>query len=144
MSGFRYLDHMTDAIIEAYGDSLEKAFEYSAKGLVNTMFEIENVEPSIKKEIHAEGHDIESLLFDWLDKVMLVLLTENLILSEFQIKSIVQDIRNNHFEFDAVARGERIDMNKHEYKVEIKAVTYHEMEIRKTDGKFIVKFLLDL
>jgi SHS2 domain-containing protein len=37
-TGFRYLDHMTDAIVEAYGNSLDEAFENSAKGLINTDF----------------------------------------------------------------------------------------------------------
>ncbi|MBV9666761.1 MAG: archease, partial [Nitrososphaeraceae archaeon] len=36
---FRYLDHMTDAIIEAYGSTLDEAFENSARGLVETMFD---------------------------------------------------------------------------------------------------------
>ncbi|HEX2231434.1 MAG TPA: archease, partial [Nitrososphaeraceae archaeon] len=68
---FRYLDHMTDVIIEAYGSSLEEAFENSAKGLVNTMFHIKEITPDKEYEIIAKGHDIESLLYDWLEKVML-------------------------------------------------------------------------
>jgi SHS2 domain-containing protein len=38
--GYRYLDHVTDAYIEAYGESMEEAFSFAAKGTVNVMFEL--------------------------------------------------------------------------------------------------------
>jgi len=39
--------------------------------------------------------------------------------------------------------GEPIELSKHKFKVEIKAPTFHEMEI-KEDGKIKMKFLMDL
>ena len=51
---FRYLDHVTDAIIEAYGSSLDEAFENSAKGLVNTMIDLEQITPDQEYEIVAK------------------------------------------------------------------------------------------
>ncbi|MGI0036609.1 MAG: archease, partial [Nitrososphaera sp.] len=35
--GYRFLDHMTDALIEAYGSTLEEAFENAGKALSDTM-----------------------------------------------------------------------------------------------------------
>jgi hypothetical protein len=37
--GYRFLDHMTDAVIEAYGTTLEEAFENAAKALCDTMID---------------------------------------------------------------------------------------------------------
>ena len=76
---FRYLDHMTDAVIEAYGGTLDEAFENSALGLVNTMFDLtatSNISCCADKEIQieAKGFDLQSLLYNWLEKVMLVVL----------------------------------------------------------------------
>ncbi|MFL6342937.1 MAG: archease, partial [Nitrososphaeraceae archaeon] len=44
------------------------------------------------------------------------------------------------------ARGEHLDLEKHHFKIEIKAVTYHEMQIKQEKEKNIVitRFLLDL
>ena len=39
--------------------------------------------------------------------------------------------------------GESIDLKKHEFKVEIKSPTFHEMEIEQ-NNKVIMKYLLDL
>ena len=41
---FRYLDHMTDLIVEAYGNTLPELFENSTLGMINAMFDISNIE----------------------------------------------------------------------------------------------------
>lgn len=140
VGGYRFLDHMTDAILEAYGETLEEAFENAAKGLNDTMVELKTVKPDSEIRITAEGHDLYSLLFDWLDKVMLLLVQDGIVMSDFSVK-IKQ---NNGYFLEGIAKGERLNLEKHHYKVEIKAVTYHEMEITQEKGKTSVRFLLDL
>ena len=139
MAGYRFLDHMTDAFIEAHGGTLEEAFEQAARGLVDTMVDISDVRPEIEVKIEAEGHDIESLLFEWLDKVMLLLVADGMAMSEFSVAI------NGHT-LKAVAKGEKLDLARHRYKVEIKAVTYHEMFVKQDsrNDKVTVRFLLDL
>lgn len=138
--GYRYLDHMTDAVIEAYGSTLEEAFESAAKALNDTMIDLKGVKPDREVRIQASGHDLQELLFDWLDKVMLLLVADGIVMSEFSVK-IQQD---NGYSLEGVAKGEKLNLQKHHYKVEIKAVTYHEMEIRQASGSATVRFLLDL
>ena len=139
---------MTDALIEAYGSTLDEAFENSAFGLVSTMFDLLNVSADLEVNIEANGYDLLSLFYDWLEKVMLVVLTENVILSNFKVK--ISHINNMDYS-DAYllyskARGERLDLKKHSFKVEVKAVTYHEMQIKQNKEKnlFITRFLIDL
>lgn len=138
--GYRFLDHMTDAVIEAHGETLEEAFENAAKGVNDTMIDLKTVRPDREIKIAAEGHDLYSLLFDWLDKVMLLLVADGIVMSEFSVK-IKQ---NNGYSLEGVAKGEKLDLDRHRYKVEIKAMTYHEMEILQEKGKATVRFLLDL
>ncbi len=133
---------MTDAIIEAYGSTLDEAFENSAKGLVNTMFHIKEITPGNKEhEIIAKGYDIESLLYDWLENVMLRILIDNIVLSDFKVK--ISESNDNYF-LKGIVKGEVLDLQKHHYKVEIKAVTYHEMEIKQKENIITTRFLLDL
>lgn len=138
--GFRYLDHMTDAVIEAYGANLAEAFEQAARGLNDTMVDLRTVEPKSEVTISAAGHDMYSLLFDWLDKVMLLLVADGMVMSEFK----VEICRTGGFSLKALARGENLDLRRHKYKVEIKAVTYHEMKIEEDATGATVRFLLDL
>jgi SHS2 domain-containing protein len=140
--GYRFLDHMTDAVIEAYGITLEQAFENAAKGLIDTMIDLETVRPEKEIKFSAKGHDLYSLLFDWLDKVMLLLVADRIAVSQFSIK--IKRHNNNRYSLEGTTRGEALDLGRHRYKVEIKAVTYHEMEIKQEKGMVTVRFLLDL
>ena len=140
-TGFRYLDHVTDAIVEAYGSSLDEAFENSAKGLVNTMIDLEQITPDQEYEIVAKGYDVKSLLYDWLEKVMLRILIDNIVLADFKVK--ISESNGNYF-LKGIGKGEVLDLQKHHYKVEIKAVTYHGMEIKQKENIVTTRFLLDL
>lgn len=141
MTGFRYVDHMTDVIVEAYGNTLEDAFANSARGLVNTMFELSEVSPDMEFAIYAEGHDLKSLLYNWLEKVMLIMLIDNILISD---STIIISGCNGMYSINAVAKGEHTDLEKHHYKIEIKAITYHEMEIKQSCKNVTIRFLLDL
>jgi len=138
--GYRFLDHVTDAVIEAHGETLEEAFENGAKGVNDTMVDLKTIRPDREITIGAKGHDLYSLLFDWLDRVMLLLVADGIVMSEFSVR-IKQ---SNGFSLEGIAKGEKLDIKRHHYKVEIKAVTYHEMEIKEEKGRATVKFLLDL
>jgi SHS2 domain-containing protein len=140
--GYRFLDHMTDAIIEAYGTTLEEAFENAAKALCDTMIELKTVKPKREIKFSIKGNDLYSLLFDWLDKVMLLLVADGIAMSEFSVK--IKQHNNNGYLLEGAARGEPLELDRHRYKVEIKAVTYHEMEIKQDKGIITLKFLLDL
>jgi SHS2 domain-containing protein len=132
---------MTDAVIEAYGTTLEEAFENGAKALSDTMIDLKTVRPEKEIKLCAKGHDLYSLLFNWLDKVMLLIVADGIALSQFSIK-IKQ--HNSGYSLEGATRGEPLDLDRHRYKVEIKAVTYHEMEIKQEKGMVTLRFLLDL
>ena len=139
--GYRFLDHMTDAVIEAYGTTLEEVFENAAKALCNTMIDLKTVRPKREIKFSAKGDDLHSLLFDWLDKVMLLLVADGIAMSEFSVKIKKHD---NSYLLEGITRGEPLQLDRHNYKVEIKAVTYHEMEIKQEKDIITTRFLLDL
>jgi SHS2 domain-containing protein len=142
--GYRFLDHMTDAIIEAYGSTLEEAFENAALALCDTMIDLKSVVPMNEFKFSAKGDDLYSLLFDWLDQVMLLLVADRIAMSQFSVKINHHNKNEGGYLLEGTARGEPLDLDRHHYKIEIKAVTYHEMEIKHENGIYTTKFLLDL
>ncbi|RMF29839.1 MAG: archease, partial [Candidatus Nitrosothermus koennekii] len=130
--GYRFLDHMTDAYIEAEGNTLEEAFENAAKGLVDTMIDINSIEVKKQVKINASGYDLEELLYNWLEEVLLKLSVDRIALKEFKVRID----KKEDCMLEAEAYGEELDIDKHNYKVEIKAVTYHLMEVKEEDGKY--------
>jgi len=139
--GFRYLEHVTDAYIEAYGDSIEEAFSYAAKGMINVMFEIKNIHGTSKVDLRVEGADYYELLFSWLEKVHLLITIDSQVMSNFEIKISKLD---SMLQLTGWGMVESIDTSKHGYKTEIKGITYHAMEVLQQDNQHKVKFMIDL
>jgi SHS2 domain-containing protein len=140
-----YLDHMTDAFVRCKGKTLEDAFQFGATGLVNIMYDIKNIEKRQKVSVSAEGFDLENLLFDWLEKILLLLLIDKIILVEFKI-NINFNKQLNRYIIEGYGLGDLADLGKHELKVEIKGITYHEMKIFKDENKneFFIQYIVDL
>uniref|UniRef100_A0A8D0FSX9 Protein archease n=1 Tax=Strix occidentalis caurina TaxID=311401 RepID=A0A8D0FSX9_STROC len=65
---YEYLDHTADVQLHAWGDTLEEAFEQCVMAMFGYMTDTETVEPVDTVEVEAEGHDMLSLLFHFLDE----------------------------------------------------------------------------
>jgi SHS2 domain-containing protein len=145
LDSVEYLDHMTDAYLRIRGQTMNEAFEYSAIGLVNIMYDIENIEKKQRIPIFAEGNELENLLFDWLDKILLMMLIDKVIFSKFKIE-ITFDKSSGKYIITGYGEGELVDLSKHELKVEIKGITYHEMKILdyKDTNETIIEYIVDL
>ncbi|WP_148687733.1 archease [Candidatus Nitrosocosmicus hydrocola] len=140
-----YLDHMTDAYLRIHASNLGEAFEYAGLGLVGIMYELEGVEPNKQVPITAEGKDLENLLFDWLDKILLIVLLDRTIMSEFRVK-ITHDDETGLYGIRGYGNGEQINPDRHELKVEVKGITYHEMKILEntSKGEVMIEYIVDL
>ena len=136
---YRFLDHATDAIIEVTAKDLKEAFSVTADAVINLTLDQDKVEEKDQKEFSANGKDLRYLLYSWIEEITFVLITQG-----FAIKRIEFDIiENEGYKITAKAYGETLDFHKHNFKVEIKAPTFYEMEIKQDKGVFM-KFLLDL
>ena len=135
---YKYLEHSTDAVIEVRAPNLTKAFEVAGQSVVQTIIDDSKIDESIQKKITVEGKDLDYLLYNWLEEIIILTITDG-----FAIKRFKLDVKKEPFVINAELFGENIDINKHGYKVEIKSPTFHEMNIH--EGKEIIfKYLLDL
>ena len=141
-AGFEFLEHMADAYIAAYGRSLNEAFENAALAMFETMTDTSNVEPIVEEDIEIEGDDEQSLLYNWLEELLVRFEVENILYSKFKVLEIRKE--NERLKLKARVYGETFNTEKHKQKVGIKAVTYHRMEIEETPEGVTVKFILDL
>jgi len=138
--GFRYLEHITDAYVEAYGHSLSEAFDYAGRALVNLMFDIGSVSGQTPITIRTEGIDEIELLYNWLEKVLLAILIEGHIMSEFKVCIYFK----SKYVLEARAMTESLDTIKHGYRTEVKGITYHAMEVTQSRDLVKTRFIVDL
>lgn len=136
---YKSLEHATDAIFEVTAPNLEEAFVIAAKSVIETILDVNAIEEKEEKALVVSGKDLSYLLYNWLEEIIILTITDG-----FAAKRVALNIEKNS-EYRILARfwGEKIDIKKHHFKVEIKAPTFHEMEIRQ-NGTIYMKYLLDL
>ena len=138
---FEYLPHTADIIVVGYGETLEEAFANAAKGVFNIITNIKNVEPKVCREVDDEADDLEQALYKWIDDLLLYFDAEGLVFSNFDVK--LEEV-DGKFKVRGKACGEKFDPNKHEHGTIVKAMTYAEMEIRRENNCWKVKFVVDI
>lgn len=141
MNKFEFFDVTADVGLRAYGKTLEEAFQNAALAMFEVMTDTSKIKPSICKNIKIESEDPFALLYDWLDELIFLHDAEYLIFSQFQIR-ITQKNQQNYL-LHGSACGEIYDHDKHESREDVKAVTYHLMDIKEEKKGFIVQVILD-
>lgn len=141
MQKIRFIEHTADIEFEAFGKSLEEAFENAALAMFEIMTNTKKVGSKIKKEIKIESEDLESLLYDFLEQFLIFHDSENLIFSKFKVRKIS---KNTKYKLEAEVWGEEFDPKKHESKTLVKAVTYHDLVIGKKENLDYVHVHVDI
>ncbi len=140
--GFRFLEHVTDAFVEAWGETLAEAFSQAGLALFDTMLDVKSVQTRTNLEVQPNGHDEKELLYNYLEELLLLFEVKQLALGSFTVSSITPSKAGVRLK--GKVAGELYDRARHNGKVEVKGITYHLMEIEKYPGKVTVRFLLDL
>ncbi len=141
MGGYRFLEHGADVAFEVRGETLEELFAQAAKAMYAAMLNVDRVRPRDSREVFVEAPDLILLLHDWLAELLYTTDTEGLVFSEFDV-SISRGVKG--YSLRGTARGEPVDPERHEAVTEIKAVTYHGLEVREEGGEWVARVILDV
>jgi len=139
---YRLLDHTTDAYVEVSAPSIAAAFEDAAFAMFDIMTDPAAIEPTFTDTIDVTAHDQVSLLHDWLEELLLRFDLHEKVYSSFHVEKIEE--QDESLRLVATATGGLFQRGKHPAKVEIKAVTYHRMEVSTSKEACIVRYILDL
>jgi SHS2 domain-containing protein len=137
---YEYFDHTADIGVKAYGDDLPQMFQNAAKALVGIIFELGEAseEKVLKVELSNQEEGYEQLLIDWLNEVLYLIETENIVPLRFDVKEL------DGKRLLAEVAGGRNDPGIHRYKTEVKSATYHMLEIGREKDKYFGMILFDI
>ena len=136
MKPYDIVEHTADVGIKAYGDSIEEAFANAAKGMFDLITDNSNIDSIGEYLIELEADNLEELLVDWLSELLFLHGAHNLVFGFFDVK-----IRDK--KLSARVKGEEYNLEKHGMGVEIKAVTYHMLEVHEKPPIY-VQVLFDI
>jgi len=138
---YEFIDHTADVGIKARGATLEDVFKATAKGMFDLIAKDNNIKPEEKRELKVERDDIIMLFKQWLEELLYLFDTEGLVFSEFEVKI---NKRDDLYTLNAIVYGEKYNPEKHGSGVEIKAVTYHMMDIWKENDEYFAQVIFDV
>ncbi|HML05336.1 MAG TPA: archease [Methanobacterium sp.] len=137
---FEFFDVTADVGYKAYGNTLEESFENAALAMFEVMTDTNSIKPEIERKIHVESEDEYALLYDWLSEFLVILDSEFLVFSKFKVNI---EKKGDEYSLNGTAWGEEFNLKKHESRAEVKAVTYHLMDVKKNEN-YMVQVILDI
>jgi SHS2 domain-containing protein len=136
MPGYEILEHTADVGVRAWGDTLEECFEQATWGLAE-IIGIDRPGSGERVEIELCAEDVGALLVDWLNEVLYLHETRDAAITAVDVRAATDD----HVA-GVVALQPRT--NGSSEGTQVKAVTYHQLEVtRRVDG-FVAQVYVDV
>jgi SHS2 domain-containing protein len=135
---YRLIDHTADLGIEVDGANIENLFESAAMSMFDLIWDVETTGVKIEKMILVDGDDWSDLMINWLRELLYLWSGGNLLMEELEIISF------NEYSILSRAQMIRFDPKHHRIKKDIKAVTYHGLEVKQTDAGWTVTVIFDV
>lgn len=132
-AGYKELEHTADWALKVWAPDLESLLVTAAKG----MYEISEVvtlgKDGVEEQFSLVSQDDESLLVDFLSELLYYAEKDNIAFLEFNLT-----LDQSSLEAKLVGRPIKFR------KKEIKAVTYHNLEISRQNDKLEVTIVFDV
>jgi SHS2 domain-containing protein len=136
MKKFEVLEHTADLKIKVYGQDLTELLVNAALAIAEQQKPgISNQEPTKEWElVEIQSPDLDSLLVDWLNEILSRSDLNDKVYNNFQI----EELTKNHLQ--AKVAGQKVDQKQ----VEIKAATYHGLEVKKINNYWQAIVIFDI
>lgn len=138
MKPFEILGHPADIGIIAFGKTIEELFRNAVLATSTLFTNLNEINPSTKKEININGNNIEDLLIKLLDEIIFFFDTEGFLIKD------CENITISNGSLKAVLMGENFKKEKHGIKLYLKAVTYHQLEVKQIKEGWEAKIYFDV
>ncbi len=125
---FEVFEHTADVGIIAYGRDLPELFANAARGMFHFMISREEVRAVASRAVAVDADDLEGLLVAWLNELLVVLNGEGFLPAEFRVRSVTPT------RVEATLEGEPVDPQRHRFRLDVKAATYHTLTVQQTNG----------
>ncbi|MEP0858771.1 archease [Trichocoleus sp. DQ-U1] len=131
-----------DIAFHAWGKDLEELFIAAGDATINVM--IDNLDAIALTEMRTfslENDELDMLLFNFLQEFIYYKDSELLLLRAQQVEISEKD---GVHQLSAVTKGEKLDSDRHQQRVDVKAVTLHQFQLEKTDDGWTAMVILDI
>ena len=134
---YELIDHTADFGIRVFGTDAADLFRNGALALTDLMTDARMVKSTQVCHIQVSGDDWQDLMVNWLRELLYLWAGEEKLIEDVDIESI----REN--EIEALVRCETYSPQRHVLKNEIKAVTYHQIQVLDSGSGWQAQIIFD-
>jgi SHS2 domain-containing protein len=135
---FSILNHTADLGILVRGSDLKELFRVAALSMLRVMVHAKPAEDTKRVKLSVTGDDLADLMVRWLGEILYLLEGERVLVIRAEIDFI------SHSQLDATLATVPFDSNRHKIRCEIKAVTYHQIEVIQKSDHWEATIIFDL
>jgi len=135
---YKVIDHTADLGIEINASTQQELFQQAALAFCDLICDFQTIQAKAVRTIKIQKRNIEELLQAFLSELLYNFEVEHELYSKIKI----EDFSNNGL--SAIVYGEKLDLERHEIKTGIKAVTFHQLKIEKIENKWHARIIFDV
>ena len=132
------LNHTADFGILVRGKDIKNVFKKAAFVMMHIMVDGKTTERSKETKLSIDGKDLPELMVNWLGEILYLFNGEKEVVNDIQIDAISRS------HLDATLKISPFEPDLHEILREIKAVTYHQIEVAKKNDCWETKIIFDM
>jgi SHS2 domain-containing protein len=134
---FERFEHKADVGVRGRGETLEEAFVEGARAMFSVMVDLDAVRPVETLEVEVSASDEGALFVEWLNELLSIADLNDMAFSEFEVEISGNALKGK-------ARGEKLDLKRHEPKTEVKAATYSSLLVKNENGSYVAQCIVDV
>ena len=137
-NGYRLIDHTADFGVEVWAHDAAQLFELAADVLTGLLFEDCELRGGTHHRVEIEGQDWADLMVNWLRELLYLWAGR---------ERIVAGVRIDHLEETCVRADVStigFDPHRHRVRHDIKAVTYHQIQVGPCDQGWCCRVIFDV
>ncbi len=135
---FEYFEHTADIGIRGYGTSFNEALESVAQGMMKQIIETDTLNPQTQITFNITGSSLEERVVNFLNHLIYLFETKKFIPLNYQLAETEEKELSIHL------TGDTFDPQRDQYNLEVKAATYHMLEVKETPLGWQIQVVIDI
>jgi SHS2 domain-containing protein len=136
---YEVIDHTADLALRFRGATLEQLFEHAARGLFEyNIADVDQLAPSAERTLELRAAADDELLVDWLNELLFLLDARGEVHAWPHLDRVAAGALNGRSKYWQLERAAERRRNP------VKAATYHDLLLERTDSGWVAEVLFDL
>jgi SHS2 domain-containing protein len=135
---YKLIDHTADFGIQVFGSDSQALFINAALALFDVITEMGALNGDDSCIISASGEDWCDLMINWLREILYLWNGKERLVKSIRILSLSENRISAKIYFDAYLP------DRHTIKTEIKAVTYHQIQVKRSPSGWKARVIFDI